>query len=42
MTPVDPAFLLIPILQAIKPVGKELEPPSFTLLDHAYVRFPPE
>lgn len=36
MTPIDPAFLLIPILQAIKPVGKELD------LDHAYLRFAPE
>jgi ribonuclease H2 subunit B len=26
MTPIDPAFLLIPILQAIKPVSKQSEP----------------
>jgi hypothetical protein len=26
MTPIDPAFLLIPILQTIKPVGREPEP----------------
>ena len=26
MTPIDPVFLLIPILQAIKPVSKQLEP----------------
>jgi len=26
MTPIDPAFLLIPILQAVKPVSKQLGP----------------
>jgi len=32
MTPIDPAFFLIPILQAIKPVGK----PPYSSLVHAY------
>lgn len=34
MTPMDPAFLLIPILQAIKPVRNELE--LRTLQNYAY------
>jgi ribonuclease H2 subunit B len=34
MTPIDPAFLLIPILQTIKPVSNELE--LRTLQNYAY------
>jgi ribonuclease H2 subunit B len=40
MTPIDPAFLLIPILQAIKPVSNDLDASLYPLFRTTLTTFP--